>query len=171
MLPQSKQGQGAPLQSHLSIHWRRGVLNSTQVKPAPPQQKPQQLSNFSCFFCSPTFFVSFCSPPDPAAFGGHELEEGVAHGRDRLCFVITCCINISCPDLFGDIGRPTTGNGAGRIVVLCPTPKYILQMEQIYSSIWINTFCNMNKYISAGRTGNGALVRIVGLCVLRLGCH
>ena len=95
------------------------MLNSTQAS-SPPTKAPATLQ-LQLLLLAPSFFVSFCSPPAPAAFGGHEPEEGVAHGRDTLCFVITCCISIYGSDLFGDIGRPTTGNGAGRIVVLCPT--------------------------------------------------
>ena len=102
-----------------------GVLNSSQPLirrwwPAPPQQKPQQLSvsNFSCFFCPPHFLSVFVQTLLCCCWWSWARGRGGIYGRDiAMCINRLLChyllhINISGSDLFADIGSPTTGNGA-----------------------------------------------------------
>ena len=119
----------------------------------PLNKSPSNSPTSAASFASPTLFVSFCSDPPAAAGGGHEPEEGVAYIAEILPCVLTgffantCCINISGSDLFGDIGRPTTGNGAVHIVVLCPTPWLPLNLLEMYFANRANIFTNFDKSI------------------------
>ena len=88
------------------------------------QQKPQQLSNFSCFFCSDTFLALFVTSQEPEGGRG-----GTWHLADRLLCQYRCMQHsqISGSHLFADIGWQ---------YVLCPTLFH-----------WTHKFCKLNIYI------------------------